>query len=77
MTINIGYDTYKFWNCADNVIEVSTDTLNKLGLSISYKYSFKDYNTVLNLISKKHNIPADKLYSNKNNYRYRCDGFNG
>lgn len=72
MTIHVGYDTYKFWNCAENKIEISTDTLKKLELPQSAKYAFKDYDSVLEMISLKHGISKDELYKN----RSKTEGFN-
>jgi hypothetical protein len=72
MTINIGYDTYKFWNCAKNKIEVSTDTLKKLNLPKTAKYAFKDYDSLLEIISTKHGISKEELYTN----RSKTEGFN-
>ena len=72
MTINIGYYTYKFWNCSENKIEISTDTLIKLNLPKECKYAFKDYDSVLEIISAKHGISKEELYKN----RSKTEGFN-
>lgn len=72
MTINIGYTTYKFWNCSTNLIEISQKTLELLNLPITAKYAFKDYDSILELISKKHKICIKELYKN----RSKTEGFN-
>lgn len=72
MTINIGYDTYKFWNCSENKIEVSTDTLKKLGLPFTCKFAFKSYDNIIEMISVKHGISQEEIYKN----RCRTEGFN-
>ena len=72
MTINIGYDTYKFWNCSERKIEVSSDTLKKLGLTFDFKFAFDSYETIINIIAKKHNMTSEEVYKN----RSRTEGFN-
>ena len=72
MTINIGYNTYKFWNCSTGKIEVSSDTLDKLGLSPTLKYTFKDYDSIVELIAIKHKMTVDAVYGCKSN----TTGFN-
>lgn len=72
MTINIGYDTYKFWNSGENKIEIASDTLKKMELPFTSKFIFNSYQALIDMIAIKHRISSEEVYKN----RSTTEGFN-